>query len=142
MRIPNNKIQKPEDELYVLGLFFMLFGGIAFIVYYFVLVPILPPNACVFLQIFHIYCPGCGGTRAVGALLQGDFLSSVWYHPVVLYTIVVFGGFMLTHTMERFHVLHIKGWKFHGWYLYGALILTIVNWILKNILLLGFNIIL
>lgn len=140
MRTTRNNPQKPEDELYILGLCFMIFGGIAFLVYYYVLVPILPSNACVFWDIFHIYCPGCGGTRAVRALLQGDFLSSVWYHPVVLYTIVVFGGFMLTHTLEKFHIPHIKGWKFHGWYLYMALGIIIVNWVLKNVLLLAFDI--
>lgn len=131
-----------EDELYVLGLIFMVFGGIAFLIYYFVFVPVLPPNACIFWKLFHIYCPGCGGTRAVRALLHGELGKSIWYHPVVLYTTVVFGGFMLTHTLEKFSVLHIKGWKFHEWYLYGALVLIIVNWILKNVLLLGFNIIL
>lgn len=105
-----------------------------------VLLPILPSMPCVFLQMLGLYCPGCGGTRAVQALLEGNFLLSLWYHPLVMYTVIVFGGFMLTNTLQKLHVPHVKGWKFHEWHLYVALILTIVNWILKNMLLLGFNI--
>lgn len=140
MWIQKRKRQKPEEELYVLGLWFVLFGGIAFCVYYFALVPVLPPNACLFWRIFHIYCPGCGGTRAVRALLEGDFFRSLWYHPLVLYTVVLFGGFMLTNIMEKLRIIHMKGWKFHGWYLYVALGIILVNWVIKNVLLLVFDI--
>ena len=38
---------------------------------------------CVFLNKLHIYCPGCGGTRAVYALLRFDLLASLIYNPIV-----------------------------------------------------------
>ena len=39
---------------------------------------------CVFLNKLHLYCPGCGGTRAVYALLNLDFVASFVYNPVVI----------------------------------------------------------
>jgi len=91
-------------------------------------------------RLFGFYCPGCGGTRAVSALLAGHPLLATWYHPLVPYTVVIFGGFMLTQTLARLHIGGIKGWKFHEWHLYAAVAIMIANFILKNILLLGFHI--
>ena len=39
---------------------------------------------CVFLNKLHLYCPGCGGTRAVYALLNFDFVASFIYNPIVI----------------------------------------------------------
>lgn len=39
---------------------------------------------CRFLSTFHLYCPGCGGTRAVYALLRLDIIASIIYNPMVL----------------------------------------------------------
>jgi hypothetical protein len=41
-----------------------------------------PP--CGLLTMFHVYCPGCGGTRALFSLLKGHFLQSFYYNPAVL----------------------------------------------------------
>lgn len=32
---------------------------------------------CPILSFLHIYCPGCGGTRAVYAVLEGDFIRAL-----------------------------------------------------------------
>ena len=39
---------------------------------------------CFVRRKFHIYCPGCGGTRAVIALLKFDFRQSLYYNPIVI----------------------------------------------------------
>ena len=40
---------------------------------------------CLFQMMTGLYCPGCGGTRAVRALLSGHPVLSFLYHPVVPY---------------------------------------------------------
>ncbi len=128
-----------EGQLYRIGLISLIAGFLLVLGYLHFMVPKYT-FPCVILNLFGVYCPGCGGTRAVEALLQGDFLLSLWYHPMVLYGAVVFTGFMGTQTLEKLHIGRIKGWKFHTWYLYGAVAIVMGNWILKNILLLVFHI--
>lgn len=129
-----------EDELYIIGLWIIVLGGMGILLYFSVIKDILPPASCFFLKVFGLYCPGCGGTRSVEALFHGHILESLWYHPVVLYTVIIFGGFMLTNTLKRIPKMPVTGWKFHSWHLYGALAIIVLNWILRNILLLGFDI--
>lgn len=51
------------------------------------------PHRCPFQLLFRIYCPGCGGTRALEALLCGDVLRSFLLNPPLwlLLTLLVFG---------------------------------------------------
>jgi len=39
--------------------------------------------SCFFRKITGLYCPGCGSTRAVWRLLQGDLSGSLRFHPLV-----------------------------------------------------------
>lgn len=39
---------------------------------------------CTFLNALHLYCPGCGGTRAFFALLKFDIIASLRYNPLVI----------------------------------------------------------
>ena len=91
-------------------------------------------------DILGYYCPGCGGTRSVYALLNGDFIHSLWFHPVVPYSAFIYSGYLLTNWLEWFGVKHIKGWKFHNWYIYLGLFILGINFILKNILRICFGI--
>lgn len=123
-----------EDELFYIGLIFLVVGGVVSALYFGVLQHCLPELPCLFWALFGIYCPGCGGTRAVLALMQGRFLESLWYHPLVLYVTVCGGGFMLTQGLHRLGVKRIKGWKYHNWYLYGMIIIVVCNFLIKNLL--------
>lgn len=47
-------------------------------------IDLLPDSVCVMHDVLHLYCPGCGGTRATFAFLQGRFLYSLYCNPAVL----------------------------------------------------------
>ena len=96
---------------------------------------------CLFDRLLGIYCPGCGGTRALTALVHGRLLQSLWYHPLIPYTAVIGGGFMVTQGLDRLGITDGKGWKYHNWYVYGALILVAGNFLVKNALRLVWGIV-
>lgn len=93
----------------------------------------LPLFPCMVHKWTGYYCPGCGGTRAVRALLQGDFLQSFVYHPVVVYGAVLYVWFMVSHTIEyltrgRWRI----GMQYTDKYLYGAVGIILAQWVVKN----------
>ena len=130
----NEKRATLEDNLFKAGLIVLTAGSVGIAFYFGVILKRVKMPPCVFTSFLGIYCPGCGGTRAVEALLRGHILESVWYHPIVLYTVIVFGGFMLTQGLERLGVRLVRGWKYHDWHLYGAVIVLVCNFLIKNLL--------
>jgi len=83
------------------------------------------------------YCPGCGGTRAVFALMKGQLLESFYLHPFVPYIAIVGGWFMISQTIERLSRGKIKiALHFRMVYVWIALALIFINVIYKNVVLL------
>lgn len=128
-------MKQTEKRLYILG-WAAIFIGLIMIVMMNVLefdfLELVPP--CGFRFMTGFYCPGCGGTRAVRALLQGKVLASFLYHPFVLYCATIAGVFMMTNTLQllsrnRWNI----GLKYRHGYLYGGVAVIIVNWVLQNI---------
>jgi len=76
---------------------------------------------CLFQMMTGLYCPGCGGTRAVRALLSGHPVLSFLYHPVVPY------------------MASVAVWAAVSWLddriAYAAAGIVILNFIIKNGLL-------
>jgi len=123
-----------EDELFLIGWILLIIGGAIAGLYFGLLRHYLPEIPCFFVALLGLYCPGCGGTRAFMALMQGKVLLSLWYHPVVLYGVVIGGGFLITQSLHRLGLKCIKGWKYHNWYLYGMIIIVVCNFLIKNLL--------
>ena len=46
-------------------------------------------GSCAFLSAFGFYCPGCGGSRSLNALLHLDFLNSFIYYPPIIITALI-----------------------------------------------------
>lgn len=40
-------------------------------------------RCCAFRKAFGLYCPGCGGLRALEHFLHGEFIKSFFCHPAV-----------------------------------------------------------
>lgn len=57
-------------------------------------------TGCIIRRIFHIYCPGCGGTRAVRALIRFDFGQSLYYNPTVILLFLYFLILIVTRIIE------------------------------------------
>ncbi len=123
-----------EDQLFEIGLVLLAAFGIGFLCYEAFLKEWILNRPCLIFKLFGIYCPGCGGTRAVEALLHGHLLKALWFHPLVPYAAVICGGFMCSHILQRLGQHRVKGWKFHNWYLYAAVGIIAVNFVGKNIL--------
>jgi hypothetical protein len=47
-------------------------------------------SGCSFYELTHLYCPGCGGTRALESLFKLDFISSLKYNAILLPGILLF----------------------------------------------------
>lgn len=92
---------------------------------------------CVFHLMTGWYCPGCGGTRAVKALLRGNLIESFHYHPVVLYTVlacaVLGAGWFLASVFKNPKFI-IKRYE---WVIFFGVGLVLVNWLVKNYFLIA-----
>lgn len=141
MRILQEKDQRSlEDELFWIGLTALAAAAALAVLYLCILREFLPRVPCFFSTFLGIYCPGCGGTRALSAMLQGHFLRALWYHPFIPYFVFIYFGFLLTQGLHKLGIKRIRGWKFHYWYLWTGLAILTVNFIVKNILRLKFGI--
>lgn len=95
---------------------------------------------CIFHEITGLYCPGCGGTRAVKALLKGHIIISFVYNPIVLYCAVIYIWFMGSQLLERVTKGRVNGLKYRHLYLWLALLIVVINCIIRNILLVRYGI--
>ena len=95
---------------------------------------------CAFQNLFMLYCPGCGGTRSLSALLELDFLNSfILYPPILISSFVI-----IEYDTRLFLSLIFKNKRFTDSYkFYTFLIIPvsiILNFLIRNILLIGFRI--
>lgn len=90
---------------------------------------------CQFRHLTGLYCPGCGGTRAFIYLLHGDIPKSILYHPLVIYAVILILVFYVSQTLRFLTHGRVKGFHLKNIYLYIALFLIAVNFMIKNIIL-------
>ncbi len=132
------KDSSQDTNLYIIG-----WCGIAIVMAYLILkymfqfdiMDYMP--SCTLYTWTGLYCPGCGGTRAVIALAKGEILESFYLHPFVPYAAILGGWFMISQTMERLSKGKIKiALHFRMIYAWLAIALILINFLWKNISLL------
>ena len=95
---------------------------------------------CGFSQTLHLYCPGCGGTRAVKYLLQFDPIRSFLANPIPLYTAILLLRIWvaLLHNVIccKEDASEAKRWKLlYQWEMWGILVVVIGFFFLRNLAL-------
>lgn len=87
--------------------------------------------------IFNIYCPTCGGTRALIALLRFDIISALKYNAFVVYLVclfIYFDAFILINILKNKKSFIPKIWGII------TLVLMILFFIFRNIAVFKFGV--
>ncbi len=87
---------------------------------------------CPFHQVTGYYCPGCGGTRSVIALLRGHIIQSFIYHPIVLYVVILTIYALCIKLLDIIKAKDTPRFVFHPKYVYIALFILLINFLIKN----------
>lgn len=96
---------------------------------------------CVFHAWTGLYCPGCGGTRAMQALFAGRFFRAFVYHPFVPFLAVFGTWFMVSQTIERISRGKIRiAMHFREVYMWIAIGIIFGNCLVKNLALLVWHV--
>ena len=95
---------------------------------------------CAFYRVSHLYCPGCGCTRATYWMMHLHFWRSFLCNPFIMVTTVTYILFMI----NTFFCIHTKRLGFTGIpitnIVYADLAFLVVQCVIRNILYVGFNI--
>lgn len=97
---------------------------------------ILTRMPCLFHELTGLYCPGCGGTRAVRALLKGHPLISFCYHPLVLYCALVGIWFVISNLIWKKTGNPRYRMGITNRYVYVGIALIVINFFVKNFMIL------
>ncbi len=95
---------------------------------------------CVIYDATGLFCPGCGGTRSVIALLTGHPIKSFFLHPFVIYFAICFSMFFISQTLSRLTKGRFKGVNYRNVYVYIGIGIILVQWFIKNLILLTLGI--
>lgn len=103
-------------------------------IYFFYLKDYFSIPECPIYTHLGVYCPACGGTRAIIALLHLDLLSSIMFNPIVIYTLFFSTLYIITELINI--IFHKKVNINFNIIIKIGLIILFANCIIKNILIL------
>ena len=90
---------------------------------------------CYFHDLFHLYCFGCGGTRAVRAFLNFHFVDSFLCNPLVIYGAIMFCYYYIGSWLRYLSHPWQKFFRYRGWLLTLSMVILFGVFIVRNILL-------
>jgi len=92
---------------------------------YLILIKLKP--RCFFKRITGFDCPGCGGSHAVWALLNGHPIKSFLYHPAVMTAVLIAIYCTVTSIFKKKSTVHVG-------HVYAVLFVILIQWGIKTIL--------
>lgn len=87
-------------------------------------------SQCFFKSHFNMECPGCGMQRSLIALLKGDVLESLHYHVALIPFIIT-----ISLLIVQLIIKHEKGGKWVMWSFIVTTIITVIQFIVKQVIL-------
>lgn len=117
-------------------------GGVVFcILYLWLRFPIkLAVTPCYMHDLLHLYCFGCGGTRAVRAFLNLDFIESFLSNPLVLYGVGIFLYYYIGEWLRYFSHPWKKHFRYRKWLVTLSMVMLLGVFTVRNVLLLFWQI--
>lgn len=116
----------------------LLSGTVLFSVWFIQQKGWIPELPCLFHKLLHLYCPGCGGTRATFALLHGQIQTSFLANPAVLLGVILIIYYEGSTAYYLFRQSASYYWKTR--IAYGYCILVLFLTLIRNLLLIVFQI--
>ena len=90
---------------------------------------------CAFHEITGLYCPGCGAGRSVRFLVRGDIGKSFIFNPIVLYVCITTFIFIIFVVKYRISGKVLNKEKIILPMIYIGIFILLLNWIVKDCLL-------
>ena len=130
-----------EGQVFYILATIVLIMGIVFAIicdFFHLEFPVSAP--CVLNNQFHLYCPGCGGTRAMFALMRFDILDSIRSNPIFLYLVLLFFYYYIGTTLAVWK--HGRKIYFHPgmWMIWAGVVLLCYTLLVRNVLAVQFGI--
>lgn len=104
-----------------------------------ILFKIIRSMPCFFKEVTHFYCPACGGTRSVVALLHLDIKRAFLCNPTVIYAGVMLLWCFFGYIIKELTGTQIKIMKPQLWMLIGGIILFFGFAVLRNVMVYQFG---
>lgn len=125
-----------SSKKYIISLI-ILFMLISFFMLYLKIIPrfkLLFPD-CMFKSVLHIYCPGCGGTRAILSFFKLRIIDAFFYNPFVSCIVICISFFYI-----KIGILLIKNkgtaeYDINLIWLWSTLIFLLIFFVVRNLLL-------
>ncbi|MBF0488068.1 MAG: DUF2752 domain-containing protein [Nitrospirae bacterium] len=86
---------------------------------------------CLFYKLTGLYCPGCGGTRALHQLLHGNYTAAFRLNPLIVLAL----PFLAIGIILEIRVFSRPAWLSyqHTRYAWIVAVAIVLFWILRNI---------
>lgn len=86
---------------------------------------------CPFYRLFHLYCPACGNTRSILALLRLDVAESLRYNAMPL-LLLVLGGLFYVELICRAFGKRVRLVPRHNAFLFGCIGALLIYFVVRN----------